>query len=465
MALLKPDPTFHASPGEAAAAPRESLGYVVTLDTGSNGDRKPDALSVLDLDPDSSSYGTIVGRLDMPNVGDELHHFGWNACSSALCPWAAHPHVERRYLLVPGLRSSRIHVIDVKADRHQPKLVKVVEPAEIADKAGYSRPHTIHCGPDGIYVSALGAPDGNGPGGIFLLDHDSFAVKGAWETDRGPQELAYDFWWHITHDTVVTSEWGTPAMVEDGLVGELLLGNRYGHRMHVWDWQKRTHRQAVDLGPEHQMVLELRPAHDPRRTYGFVGVVTSTADLSASVWLWRRADDGTVSAERVISIPPEPAEAEQLPPILQPFGAVPPLITDIALSVDDAALYVSCWGTGEIKRFDVTDPGQPRETGSVRLGGIVERTAHPAAGALNGGPQMVEVSRDGRRVYLTNSLYAAWDAQFYPEGIDGWLVKLDSDGDFRLDPDFFVEFQGERPHQVRLEGGDASSDSYCFPDR
>jgi selenium-binding protein 1 len=78
---------------------------------------------------------------------------------------------------------------------------------------------------------------------------------------------------------------------------------------------------------------------------------------------------------------------------------------------------------------------------------------------------MVEVSRDGRRVYLTNSLYASWDAQFYPEGIKGWMVKLESDpaGDFALDPDFFVEYDGERPHQVRLQGGDASSDSYCFP--
>ncbi|HXS43807.1 MAG TPA: selenium-binding protein SBP56-related protein, partial [Solirubrobacteraceae bacterium] len=68
-----------------------------------------------------------------------------------------------------------------------------------------------------------------------------------------------------------------------------------------------------------------------------------------------------------------------------------------------------------------------------------------------------------KRVYLTNSLYAAWDAQFYPEGIDGWLVKLDAENGFAVDPDFFVEFHGERPHQVRLQGGDASSDSYCFP--
>ena len=78
---------------------------------------------------------------------------------------------------------------------------------------------------------------------------------------------------------------------------------------------------------------------------------------------------------------------------------------------------------------------------------------------------MAEVSRDGRRVFLTNSLYASWDAQFYPAGVDGWLVKLDAPegGGLTLDPDLYVEFHGERPHQVRLEGGDASSDSYCFP--
>ena len=466
MALLKPDPSFYATPREAVQAPPETLAYLATLNVGTDGDRAPDALSVLDLERGSDTFGELVGRVDMPNVGDELHHFGWNACSSALCPWAPHPHVERQYLLVPGLRSSRIHVIDVKADRHQPEIVKVIEPEEIADKTGYSRPHTIHCGPDGIYVSALGAPDGDGPGGIFLMDHDDFSVKGRWETDRGPQELAYDFWWHLNHGTVISSEWGTPNMVEAGLVPDLLLGGKYGHQLHVWDLDTRSHRQTVDLGSEQQMVLELRPAHDPRKTYGFVGVVVSTADLTASVWLWQRGDDGNVTVTKVIEIPPEPAEEDQLPPALKPFGAVPPLVTDIDLSVDDRDLYVSCWGTGELKRFDVSDPHSPRETGSVRLGGIVGRVAHPSSGELNGGPQMVEVSRDGRRVYLTNSLYAAWDGQFYPEGIDGWLVRLDAPegGGLSVDPELFVEFdKSERPHQVRLEGGDASSDSYCYP--
>ncbi len=78
---------------------------------------------------------------------------------------------------------------------------------------------------------------------------------------------------------------------------------------------------------------------------------------------------------------------------------------------------------------------------------------------------MVEVSRDGRRVYFTNSLYAPWDGQFYPEGIRSWMVKLDADpkGGLRIDERFFLEFDELRGHQVRLEGGDASSDSYCYP--
>ena len=170
--------------------------------------------------------------------------------------------------------------------------------------------------------------------------------------------------------------------------------------------------------------------------------------------------------QKVITIPAEPAEEDQLPPALKPFKAVPPLVTDIELSVDDQFLYVSCWGTGELKQFDVSDPLHPTEVGSVRIGGIVGHAPHPAAARpLNGGPQMVEVSRDGRRVYVTNSLYLPWDAQFYPEGIQGWMVKLDADpeGGMSFDPNFFVDFGDQRPHQVRLQGGDASTDSYCFP--
>jgi selenium-binding protein 1 len=250
------------------------------------------------------------------------------------------------------------------------------------------------------------------------------------------------------------------------VVPDLLLGGKYGRKLHVWDLRRRRHVQELDLGAEQQMVLELRPAHDPRHAYGFVGVVVSLADLSSSIWLWKREGESW-TIKKVIEIPAEPADPELLPPLLQGFKAVPPLVTDINLSLDDRFLYVSCWGTGEFQQYDVSDPENPRLTGSVHLGGIVRRAAHPKAPdrRLRGGPQMVEVSRDGKRIYFTNSLYQAWDEQFYPEGVGSWMVKLETgpEGGLELDPDFFLEIDGYRPHQVRLEGGDCSSDSYCFP--
>ena len=120
-----------------------------------------------------------------------------------------------------------------------------------------------------------------------------------------------------------------------------------------------------------------------------------------------------------------------------------------------------------MRQYDVSDPFNPKFIGSVRIGGIVNRTPHPAQPAkpLAGGPQMVEISRDGRRVYFTNSLYRAWDDQFYPDGVGNWMVKLNvgDDGKIAFDEKFFVEFDpAYRVHQVRLQGGDASSDSYCF---
>ncbi|OLC43158.1 MAG: selenium-binding protein [Acidobacteria bacterium 13_1_40CM_65_14] len=460
MARMIPDQTFYPSPSMAMSAPPETLAYVAML----NPQGGSDALAVLDVDASSKAYGRQVSQLDMPKTGDELHHFGWNACSSCLCPFASHPHMERRYLVVPGLRSSRIHILDTKADPAKPRLVKVIEPEEVAKKTGYSRPHTTHCGPDGIYMNAIGSADGTGPGGIFVLDPDTFEIQGRWEQDRGPQYLAYDFWWHLGHDTMITSEWGTPDMVENGVNPELLLAGKYGHQLHVWDLQKRRHRQVLDLGAEYQMALELRPAHDPKKAYGFVGVVVSLKDLSSSIWVWHRNGSGW-AVTKVLDIPAEPAAAADLPPLLKGFNAVPPLVTDINLSLDDRQLYVSCWGTGELRQYDVSDPFKPKLTGSVHIGGIVRRATHPyhPATPLNGGPQMVEVSRDGRRVYFTNSLYQSWDEQFYPDGVRGWIAKIDAKPDgCALDPKFFLDTGKLRPHQVHLEGGDASSDSYCF---
>ena len=150
---LRPDPTFYASAKLAMDAPVENFAYTLMLSPDFS---QPDGLAVIDVDPTSKTYGQIVHTVMMPNTGDEFHHFGWNACSSALSPLTGHAFLERRYLIIPGLRSSRIYIVDTKPSPTEAKIHKIIEPEEIFAKTGYSRPHTIHCGPEGIYISTLG---------------------------------------------------------------------------------------------------------------------------------------------------------------------------------------------------------------------------------------------------------------------------------------------------------------------
>ena len=41
-----------------------------------------DYLATIDNDPESPTYSQVISRCEVPGIGDELHHMGWNACSS-----------------------------------------------------------------------------------------------------------------------------------------------------------------------------------------------------------------------------------------------------------------------------------------------------------------------------------------------------------------------------------------------
>src|ERR1700676_5687984 len=125
MELWRPDPTFYPSPKLASAAPPEKVAFVALLNPKYAG--QSDAIGVVDVDSSSSTYGKLVGQVDTPNVGDGRHHFGWNACSACLCPYAPHPHTERRYLVVARIRSQRGHIIDTSTDPRKTSVVKVIE--------------------------------------------------------------------------------------------------------------------------------------------------------------------------------------------------------------------------------------------------------------------------------------------------------------------------------------------------
>src|SRR5690242_8064149 len=162
--------SFYASPEETGAAPHEEFLYLSCMHVGT-GVEAPDFLAVVDTEE-----GRIVHETPMPNVGDELHHFGWNRCSSA-CHGP-----DRSHLIMPGFRSSRIHVLNVADDPRRPWIEKVIEPEELVRATGLTRPHTVHCMPgNNVVISMLGDADGNGACGFAVLDARTFEVKGRWE--------------------------------------------------------------------------------------------------------------------------------------------------------------------------------------------------------------------------------------------------------------------------------------------
>lgn len=446
------DPTCcdrtYATPADAMKAPPETVCYVPAIYTGT-GIKKPDYLATVDVDRDSKTYGQVISRLPMPNVGDELHHFGWNSCSSC--------HGQdrgRRYIVLPGIASGRIHIVDTEDERN-PKLTKVIEGEEIASKTNLSAPHTVHCLADGnIMISMLGDAKGDGPGGFLLLD-EKFNIKGRWETDATGMKFNYDYWYQPRHNVMVSSEWGSPNTVSQGFKLDDVSAGKYGKQLHFWDWKERKVIQSLDLGETGMIPLEVRFHHDPDSVHGFVG-----AALSSTMWHWYKKADGNWAAEKNISVDPVETEGWPFP--------VPGLITDLVLSMDDRFLYFSNWLHGDLRQYDVSDPANPKLTGQVWLGGVIGKTAEMRGKKLEGGPQMLQLSLDGKRLYVTNSLYSPWDNQFYPDMAKNgsYLLQIDCDtqkGGMKLNENFMIDFGAEpggaaRAHEIRFPGGDCTSD-------
>lgn len=438
----------YASPEAAMRSARETLAYLPGIYVGTPV-KRPDYLATVDIDPKSPTYGRVIHRLEMPNVGDELHHFGWNACSSC----HGDPTRSRRYMVIPGLRSSRIHIVD-GSDPREPRLHKVIEPQTIAEKTNLSAPHTVHCRGDGlIMISMLGDARGEGPGGFLLLDQD-FEIVGRWESSTEGMHYNYDFWYQPRLNVMVSSEWAAPNTVADGFKIEDVEAGKYGRRLNFWDWKQRKLAQTIDLGSDGAVPLEVRFHHDPDSPHGFVG-----AALGSSIWHWQRAGDRW-EAEKVVQVEPVELEGWPMP--------VPLLITDVLLSLDDRWLYCSCWLHGDIRQYDMIDPSHPRLAGRIWLGGLLGKGHRLDGRELVGGPQMLQLSLDGKRLYVTNSLFSSWDNQFYPDIAKrgSYLQQIDcdtEDGGLSLNEDLYVDFGKEphgpaRAHEMRFPGGDCTSD-------
>lgn len=437
----------YATVQDAMKSPAETYAFVPAITVGTKSSHS-DYMATIDVDPKSKTYGEVVGRFAMPQSGDELHHYGWNSCSSC------HGEGHRRYLIIPGLASGNIYIVDA-IDPKNLRLSKTISGDEIAKKANLATPHTVHCRSDGvIMISMLGDAKGNAPGGFLEIDQE-FNVIGHWEASRRGMNFNYDFWYQPRQNVMVSSEWAAPNTVKAGFRLEDVQNGKYGKQLHFWNWQEKKIDQSLDLGENGLIPLEVRFHHNPDSSHGFVG-----AALSSGIFHWHKQADRWV-AEKVIQV--EPIETEGWP------FPVPGLITDLVLSLDDRYLYFSNWLHGDIRQYDISDPSNPRLVGQVWLGGVTghqsDWTGNPLA---DGGPQMLQLSLDGKRLYVTSSLYSVWDDQFYPKMAEqgSWMLKIDCDtdrGGLKLDNGFHVDFGKDawgpaRAHEIRFPGGDSTSD-------
>jgi selenium-binding protein 1 len=338
----------------------------------------PDFIAVIGADPRRKDFGKIVNRIDMPNVGDELHHYGYSA--------------DQKRLLVPGLFSSRMHVFDVKGAGKQLKLRAV---SDLAAKSGYVVPHGVMAQSRGrALVTMIGAAtDTTLPGGIVEIDDKTGAFVGHYGPGpvRAPGQAAprymYDFESLPEANRGISTTFGSPAKCAVGIEPTCL-----GDDVAVWDLKERKVIQTADLG-EHSGALMAHWVMEPgvRRAY-------INAPGTSAIWL---ADDddgnGVYDFQQVLG----PEDGLALPP-------------DMVLSHDGTTMYLSNWFGDSVQKFDLTDPFNP----------VLEDTVSVPH------PNMLRLSRDDRRLYVTNSLLTPWDndPDFEPARNDKygiWLFEVD----------------------------------------
>ncbi|KAG8042055.1 hypothetical protein G9C98_000046 [Cotesia typhae] len=360
----------------------------------------------------NASLANIIHKLRMPYVGDELHHAGWNICSS--CPDSK---LKRDTFVLPCLMSDRVYFIDTSNAR-APTIKKVLEPEEM-HKHGLATPHTAHCSPTGeIIISTMGKPNGDGLGDFLCVDSETLQVKGPWTLSDKKAKFGYDFWYQPSHDVLISTEWGVPRIFKKGFgPGQSSNPDIYGRNLNFYSWTKRSLEQVIDLGEEGIAPLEVRFLHDPLASEGFVGCA-----VSSNIFRFYKTDNDRKK---------------------------PRLVGQVFLGgsiLSDSKIQV-------IEDQELSSQPDPVVVKGRRL---------------YGSPQMLQLSLDGRRLYVTTSIFKPWDKQFYPDHVKNGstMVKLDVDvenGGLKLDPDFLVDFGEEKDdillaHEMRYPGGDCTSD-------
>jgi selenium-binding protein 1 len=381
--------------------PHEKFLYVVaTAGDGESYGAKgtsPDILAVVGTEPGSPTYGKIVHVRHMVAPGDNLHHFA-----------SSH---DKRQLILLGLYSNRIYIVDLKKNPRLPAIKHVY--SDLGRDSGYDMPHTALGLRDGSYlVSMMGSqPKGLEPGGMVVLGPDGRFRRafgpparrnGKNASHRFPR-YSYDFSPRPDINRMISSSNGTAAGLRDGPWGG--PGEPSPGDMYIWDYKRNRVIQRVDLG-DGVGPTELRWMHDKRQRRGFVH------GTNGDLWLFE--DDDKNGKYRFHHL-------------LNTGGA----LVDIALSRDDRRLYTSDLIRQVVEQWDVSVPMNP-----VRISAAVV----PHSG-------MMRLSADDRRLYVTNGIVSSLDdgpsdrrLSPFNKRYGIYKIEIDTSGQMLPKADLFVDF-------------------------
>ncbi len=343
------------------------------------GPKNHDCFLVIDVDPDSAKYGHIIHTLDLGEAGNETHHFGFTD--------------DRTHIWGCSLFSSKVFIINVADEPARPKLVKTL--GDIPEKAGLTGPHSPYALPGRMLLSFLGGKDGGLPAGLAEFNNDGTFIRRI----ELPKEAPYMYDVAVKPDLnrMVTSSFTPPANYKKPFAQMDL--KQFGKELVVWDFRERKPLQTLTTGGA---PLECRWGLKEGANHGFTNCA-----LDHSIWLWEGDKEGKYTSRKLCDTGKLPADLRQSP--------------------DDRFLYVSCFGSNEIQQWDVSDLKKPRLASTVVPG--VQ-------------PNMMHVSGDGKRMYITNSLLSTTDrsGNFWVR-----LAHIGPDG-LKMDPFFTIDL-------TKLPGG------------
>lgn len=396
-----------SSPYLARIEGQEEFVYVWTLGVEGMGDGQ-DKLVTVDVKPGSPSYGKVIHGVAVDGR-HEAHHGGFTD--------------DRRQLWLAGLESSKVFIFDVYTDPAKPRLVKTIHDF-IERSGGAVGPHGVYALPGRVLIPALSnAKDKTGRTALVEYSNDGNYITTHWmPTKADPRgasgaEFAdgygYDARVLPRKNVLLTTSftgWNNYMTEFAKVAGDPEAVKQVGNSMVLWNFHTRQPRKVFKVPGA---PLEIRWAWGETHNYAF----TATA-LGSKLWLAYEDKAGEWQAKEIADIG-------------NVKGGVLPV--DISLSADDRILFVSCFGDGKVRVFDVSDPHQPRQIVEKEIGRQVN---------------MVSQSWDGKRLYFTSSLLSKWDK--LGKDNEQFLRAYAWDGK-ELKPTFaldFTELKLGRPHHM-----------------